>query len=524
MSDQNDMIRLPGSAFPAIVGAIPVGGRVADRIIDVSIWLRRRPSAKPLPDVETADFKPLTHKDFAEGWGASKEDAEHVLQYLKGVDDRIKQLPDTPSSPMLARRLVTVRGPLGAFARAFDATVQAVRLSDGRIVLERTGTIAVPKSLQGVVLSVFGLDTRPIGSPVRTPVADKAMLVSAEALPTPPQIAELYEFPKPPDTTKGEVIALMHFGGGYDEAHTTKYFDDLGVQHPTLVDVPVLTGGNSPGSIYDKEVTLDIEVAGSVAEEATLVNYFAPHDENGWMNAISTVVQDMENCPSVMSISWGAAELGKSNTLIWTADGMQFMSEQFADAAELGITVLAAAGNHGSDCKMGYWKAHVNYPASDPNVLACGGTMIADFANKPNEEIAWEFGGGGISDVYPVPAYQNADDLPMSRNTMGKARGVPDIAGYASPGYLFWIGYPEVLQGTSLVAPLYAAAVARRNKKVGSRAGFLHPTLYANSALFRDIDDPVSNSTSNEFNGAPGYYGRTGWDARTGLGVLEPGA
>ena len=448
---------------------------------------------------------------------------------IKLVDEKLtdEKQADEKSDGYLTSRLVQVTGRVKSFEKAFKVRIEEARLASGETVLLRTGEISIPKRLEGIVLGVFGLDTRPIGT--RGPATGYAKLMSAEidpaTLPTPPKIAKRYKFPEPAGMAKGQVIALMQFGGGYDPEHPKKYFNDLGVKQPTLVNVKVLGADNTTGSKYDKEVTLDIEVAGSVAEEATIVTYFAPHTEAGWIAAIEKAVLDGTNRPYIMSISWGAPELGTSNTLTWTKNGMDAMSVNFLKAAAIDMTVLAACGDDGSDCRVGDWKAHVPYPASDPYVIACGGTTIKDFAGEPNKEIAWERGGGGISDVYTVvPAYQDEDELPMSRNTMGKGRGVPDISGYADPGYAFWVGETMVLAGTSLVAPLYAAAIARLNVKNGALTGYCHPALYTSSALRRDIDDPVSNSNSNGLNGAPGYYGRDGWDGRTGLGVWgKPG-
>lgn len=209
---------------------------------------------------------------------------------------------------------------------------------------------------------------------------------------------------------------------------------------------------------------------------------------------------------------------------------MDAMEGYFEDAARVDMTVLAASGDDGSNCKVGDGLAHVYYPASDPWVLGCGGTSIPDWIFEPARETAWALGGGGISDRSAVPNYQKEPgiDLPLSRNTMERSRGVPDIAGYSDPGYAFWIkDHTVILGGTSLAAPLYAAAIARVNVRTGSSMGWLHPLLYrafgAATPPLRDIDDPVSNGTSNSVSWAPGYYGRTGWDARTGLGVFQPG-
>lgn len=519
MADKFTLEALEGSRLPPVAGARRTSVKPEERDIEIVLVLRRNPKARPLPDYAAEGFEPLDRAAFAREWGASPSDVELVMEYLKYVDARIERVEDAPDSPRLARRMVGVRGPASELARAFGTDIQFAELATGEPAILRTGALAVPAPLREIVKGVFGLDTRPIGTRGNAP-SRRDLAIDPCRLPTPPQIAALYKFPQV--SARGQTIALMQFGGGYLRAHTDRYFADLGVAPPTLIDVGVAGGANTPGSPYDQEVTLDIEVAGSVAREATLINYFAPHTEQGWIEAIATAVYDWRNRPTVISISWGAPELGSSNSLTWSRNGMDAMSEYFVDAACLGVTVLAAAGNHGSDCKVGDGLAHVNYPASDPRVIACSGTTIENFAGEPGREVAWTEGGGGVSDVFDVPAYQDAAELPMSLNTMRKSRGVPDIAGYADPGYAFWVGQTVVLPGTSLVAPLYAAAVALMAAKEGRPQGYLHARLYTDRAKLRDIDDPHSNLSWNGQNGAPGYFGRAGWDGRTGLGIFEP--
>lgn len=520
MARKPNRVLLAGSNLLPIANATPAPAGAVGPEVRVAIWLRRKPDST-LPNPAAKRFTPISRRDYAKLHGAADSDIRRVMRYLTSIDRRIVATEDNLHYPVQARRILGVKGPLESLKKAFEAKVTTMQMPDGELVLMRTGDLTLPKPLEGIVLGVFGLDTRPIG--IRGGAGEPAEESDVmSTLPTPPEIAARYDFPRVA-TCKNQVIALMQFGGTYDPAHPMQYFNDLHVRQPTLLKVDIAGGSTTPGTEYDKEVTLDIEVAGSVAEEATLVSYFAPHTELGWMEAISSAVHDNYNQPFIMSISWGAAELGTSNTLTWTANGMEAMKDQFFDARCIGMTVLAACGDHGADCRIGDGRAHVPYPASDPNVIACGGTRLANFGS--NVEVAWERGGGGISDYFTtVPSYQQSLTLPLSRNTMGTGRGVPDIAGYAHPGYNFYFGSYEVKAGTSLVAPLYAAAFARISAKAGGTpVGWYHGDLYGTSSLIRDIDDPTSNNTSNSFNGAPGYFARAGWDARTGLGFFKPG-
>ena len=260
---------------------------------------------------------------------------------------------------------------------------------------------------------------------------------------------------------------------------------------------------------------LDILVAGAVAPAANIAVYFAPNTDAGFLDALTLAIHDQTNKPSVISISWGGPE---SN---WTAQAMTSFDEALQTAAALGVTVTAAAGDSGSSDGATDGKAHVDFPASSPHILATGGTFISVTGDTIASESVWNessggAGGGGISDFFPLPAYQASAGVPPSANPGAHVgRGVPDVAGDADPqsGYQVRVdGHDLVIGGTSAVAPLWAGLIALFNQKLGHPVGFLNPLIYAapvkGSGAFNDI--LVGN------NGA--YKATTGWDACTGWG------
>jgi kumamolisin len=182
----------------------------------------------------------------------------------------------------------------------------------------------------------------------------------------------------------------------------------------------------------------------------------------------------------------------------------------------LGVTVTAAAGDDGSADGASDGSAHADFPASSPHALACGGTSLHATDGAVQSETVWNDGaqggatGGGVSDVFPLPAWQQQAGVPASSGQGG--RGVPDVAGDADPetGYQVLIdGTRTVIGGTSAVAPLWAALTARLSQALDAPLGLLQPTLYGATGAFRDVT--VGN------NGA--YAARAGWDACTGLGT-----
>jgi kumamolisin len=133
------------------------------------------------------------------------------------------------------------------------------------------------------------------------------------------------------------------------------------------------------------------------------------------------------------------------------------------------------------------------------------------------EDDSFGASGGGISDFFPVPAYQAAINLPTDISTGAKGRGVPDVSGNGDPasGYLVRVDGQEFpIGGTSAVAPLWAGLIALINQKLKRRVGLINPLLYANAAAFRDVTVGNNKVGTAEI----GYSAAPGWDACTGLG------
>jgi kumamolisin len=258
---------------------------------------------------------------------------------------------------------------------------------------------------------------------------------------------------------------------------------------------------NAPGGDADGEVMLDIEVTGAVAQGVTIAVYFGPNTTNGFYDAIAAAVHDTVRRPSAISISWGQAESG------WTASALDAYNALFADAAAAGIPVYAAAGDNGALDGASDGGLHVDFPASSPSVIGCGGTRLSAEAEIVWNKLASGEGatGGGFSGHFDIPAYQQG-----VAGVRG-GRGVPDVAGNADPetGYVVRVdGEDTVIGGTSAVAPLWAGLTALISQRNGGPISDVHAALYANPAAFRDV-----TSGDND-----GYSAGPGWDACTGLG------
>lgn len=420
------------------------------------------------------------------------------------------------------QRTVHLRGKIAWFAQAFHVQLSHYRDSKGRVFRGRSGAVHPPEPIVKVLEAVLGLDDRPAATPKFRVAKSQGRFIAHEASPKsfyPDQLADIYDFPAG-NTGSGQCIALIELGGGYRRTDLEAYFAELGLQLPRIITVSVDGGVNDPSTAdsADAEVMLDIEIAAAVAPGATLVVYFAPNTDKGFFDAIQTAIHDTVHNPTILSISWGAPEKQ------WTNQSLNSYNDAFKTAGLLGMTICVASGDNGSADGVRDGHVHTDFPASSPFVVACGGTSLTVQGKHITEEIAWHdqdggATGGGVSDFFPKPDYQQTAQVPASLNANYVGRGVPDVAGNADPttGYRIRVdGQNVVVGGTSAVAPLMAGLIARINQQKGKPAGFLHPMLYNGRYLYRDILQGNNKTTT----GGLGFDAAPGWDACTGLGVL----
>jgi kumamolisin len=518
MSTPKKRLPVAGSERAPLEGAREIGPANPNETVDVTIRLRSRAGKKPMIN-ENEFTKPigkrtiLSRGEFERLHGAGPDSIAQIESFAREHKLTVKE-------KSAERRTVILSGTVAAVDEAFGVALKEYDHPTGRY-RGRTGPVQLPAELHDVVEGVFGLDNRPQAKPhfrrrrgrTGAPAADSSLSY------TPVQVAALYDFPTGEDGS-GECIALIELGGGYKPTDLSSYWSQLRLSKtPTVSAVSVGNGSNNPTgdpSGPDGEVMLDIEVAGSIAPGAKIVAYFAENTDAGFLNAITTAVHDSSNNPSIVSISWGGPESS------WTQQAMTSMDEAFQAAAAMGVTVCVAAGDDGSTDGVNDGENHVDFPASSPNVLACGGTRLVASGETITSETVWNelsnnegATGGGISDVFPLPSYQNGAGVPPSANpTHNVGRGVPDVAGDADPttGYDTVVdGKSGVIGGTSAVAPLWAGLIALINQSMGKPVGFINPLLYQDASTAGDF-----NSITSGNNGA--YSAGRGWNPCTGLG------
>jgi len=306
--------------------------------------------------------------------------------------------------------------------------------------------------------------------------------------------------------------------------------------------VTSLAGSASPWQVSDQEAG-DVEIAHAVAPAATLRLVLLPSNA---MDSAATATADMiaglrlaVSATDVASIGFGLGE-----HFFTTAQAAQMHSILLGAEAHH-VTVVAGSGDNGgfSDAWwFGTAVREVSLPASDPLVLAAGGTTFTGnlSAGAYVSETAWNAqnpgsfsetlgaSGGGFSHLYARPAYQ--DGVPR----IGAMRGVPDVAGDA--GYNG--GWAAVLStggkasisaysGTGAAAALWAGLIALADQYAGHDLGFVNPAIYriarspSSHQAFHDITTGSNIQTLAYPAGTAGYQAGPGWDPVTGWGTPD---
>jgi kumamolisin len=477
----------------------------------------------------------MTRKELADKYGASDADVAKVVQTFA-------QFGLKAVATSTATRSVRLSGTVAQLEVAFQVKLfhyQFPERPDEIPYRGRVGTIQVPTQLKDIVQGVFGLDNRRVARRRRHPGHRLGAARARSSMPSswyiPSELATHYNFPTGDGT--GEVVAVFEFGGGYFEDDLRSFCQAAGVTMPQVTAISVDGTSTSAHDGTEGETMLDVEVIAGACPGAKVVAYFADFSEQGWMAILDYVMQDHQNNPGVVSISWGSPEI--VNGSIWTAEAINQINEALKEAAYLGITICVAAGDDGSSDAVMDGLAHADFPASSEYVLAVGGTTIpVKGGNGP--DVVWFEGdglrssghgstGGAVSAVIPRPTWQSGINIQSVNPGAIAGRIIPDISANAdwdaSPYLLVVDNGQQPNGGTSAATPLIASLLTLINASRGAsaRVGYVTPVLYqavgggAQTVGSSGCTDIVSGN--NVTAQAGGYYASPGYDAVSGWGT-----
>jgi kumamolisin len=540
MASRDTHVRIEGSQYIPLAGAKVIAPADPDEQISVTIVVRPR---RPAPDLHAnrdlagrlpRERQYLSREDFETHHGADPEELAQVEKFARAHGFEIVESSAT-------RHCVVLRGAAGDFSKVFRVEMVQYQHERGKHRGIK-GSIHVPKEIASVVETVLGLHDRPSAQRHLPATGVKR---APRAPFSPSDVAELYRFPRHANGA-GQCIGVIELDGGYYKGDLEAFFSSLKMPVPKITDVHVDGAKNAPGDRASlatlmkalngekissaelrrvsgiaqstAETTMDIELVGAFAPGAHIVVYFAPNSEQGIYHALTTALADKKNRPSVLSLSWGEPEPGVSRKYAELINGV------LKDLANVGVTVCVSSGDFGADNRSPDGKPSVNFPASSPYALGCGGTTLKVSGSKIEAEVVWNCffdgmhgaTGGGVSRMFERPFWQQDFAVPHSPSKNG-GRGVPDVSGVADPhtGCRILVGgVNSVSAGTSAVAPLWAALIARINHAIGTPSGYLNPLLYTLAKRSKENDTfrPITHGDNGVYHAGPG------WNACTGLG------
>lgn len=305
-------------------------------------------------------------------------------------------------------------------------------------------------------------------------------------------------------TGSGETVALLEFDGFY-ASDVAANFAAAGMT-PIPVQTVLLDGFNGTPGGNNLEVTMDIMMAAYMAPGLKNIMVYEGTTPDDILDRIAT-----DDKAKQISSSWG---FGTDATT----------DEIFKQFIVQGQTFLQASGDSG-----GYTSV-VMTPSDDPNITVVGGTNLSTGGGSGpwSSESAWSGSGGGVSTVWPIPAYQQNMSMAASGGST-KMRNLPDVAANAGTGaYLVCNnGKPYNVGGTSEAAPLWAGFVALANQEAAenqrSPVGFLNPRIYAlgNSGYYSSSMHDITSGNDGTFHTVTGYDLATGWGTPAGQPLVD---
>jgi len=438
--------------------------------------------------------------------------------------------------------LVYISGTINNFEKAFQVelhshTYKNEILRHKQSVLGHEGGQSIPKALKNIVIGTIGLSRVPLlhHTASTNDKQSKKMFSAASAYPS-SWFSDYYNFPEK-QSGNGQTIGIVSCGGGLKQKDMNHYLKKIGLKIKNKLKFVSIDGAtNNPGGefLYDYEIATDCQVCQVAAPNAKIKVYSTTNSLKGFADAILAITKERRGRPSIISYSWGANE---SNYSLSEVKGVNRILKYATLVKE--ITIFCSAGDAGS---TNNYKSTpetslaVQFPSCSPWVTSCGGTTIhTDEDGRITGETVWnsQFNlydilvsnatGGGYSKYLNKPNYQKNAMQDNHIESPSTKRGIPDISAHAdlSPaGIGYWIyfqGQNWMSGGTSAVAPLLAALIARLNEALGYKIGFLNPHLYkmSGSEAIRNITEG-NNAMPN---GPDQWMATEGWNPCTGLGV-----
>ena len=549
--DPQQRIVLQGNVHPLAKAGLDIGrapgGQRMDRMILVLKPDGRQQAAleeflRAQQDPESPFYRQsLTPEEFGRHFGVSENDLRTAERWLEGYGMTVEEAP-------AARTTLIFSGTAAQVEAAFHTAIRNYSFN-GETHFANASDPEIPQALAGVVGGVVSLhDFRSAPMHKASPAYTASNGVHSLA---PQDWVTIYDvgplYGQGIDGSGQSIAVLGRADITLSDVRTFRSISALPVKDPQiLVNGP---DPGYPGCDDEMESTLDVEWAGAIARNATVLFVTSKSGASDGV-ALSAQYAISHQVAPIVTLSYGQCEASSGSS------GNSFWNALWSQAAAQRMTVLVSSGDSGaagcdsSGAATATYGRAVNALCSTPFSTCVGGTMFND-AYNPNlywspsngtgmssalsyiPELPWNesgaasgalwAGGGGASIVYAKPAWQSAPGVPADG-----VRDVPDVSMAAAIHDAYLIEFQNGLWGvggTSAAAPSLASVLALVLQNAGTPLGNVNPALYAlatrqlssgGAAVFHDI-----TSGNNSVPGVTGFTAGRGYDLATGLGSVD---
>jgi len=434
---------------------------------------------------------------------------------------------------------VEVDGTAQTMSRLFQTTFVNHKYQNQTFYAPQTDPL-VPTPIAPLVVSITGLDnyTPPIqrGFTAQTAHTRTHQTNTQSTCPQlesqqgtlPQDIRHAYGYDQLGTTGQGFTVNLVEIDGFIPD-DVTAYGQCVGYNG----NITVNTIGVEPRQA-EGESTLDIEMIQGLAPNANIVDY-QTGDPRYIVDELQQLIDDNTNKAgygNVVSISLGGAEQQESLNYLKAID-----QELNVLVNTEHMTVFIASGDCGEFTDQIYGSVSVSFPASDPNAVGVGGSVLqTDGNSNRTSEVVWaennpnktqcnnSWGtGGGNSQAFSRPSWQTGKGVQNSNSHGG--RQVPDIAAVALNLPILFDGQWVQTGGTSSATPIWAAGMLLVNQKTinTDHVFFAGPKAFYYVANNSGQYSPYFDITKGGGQSTATFSATPGWDFATGLGVPNLG-
>ncbi|GHO85025.1 S53 family peptidase [Dictyobacter formicarum] len=533
----------------------PITGPLSDnQILHVGVTFKIDPNTIKKFDNKGSDSSSTQNSgDLAKNLGISEQAYQQFKHYF-GIKDATVNLNKT-------RTWMTIDIKAGSLATLMQTKFVTHKLNNRSFYTPDPNQMPkVPVQIAGAILAVSGLDNyshpaRPGGffTPASShhtqstadvdcsPLTNKAGWTTPTLLPSDYiQSYGLAPFQKKGWYGQGQKVLLVEPYDTYIRNDVNAFFNCVNFKG-TLKTVTLDGTPQVPTGFFD-ESTLDLDVIASVAPYAQIVDYQG--DAGGAYqrggddfvvinDLLQQIIDDYRNdthSGAVISMSFGGPESEiTQNDLAMINQSLQILTE------DEHMSIFVASGDCAAFGTGSYGQLGVSFPASDPWVVATGGTMLKTEANGQRaSEIAWSDStadhstcnnswgsGGGVSTAFKAPDWQQQSTSSISglQNQYSTGyRQLPDLAAAATNNVCYMQNRWGACDGTSAATPLVASGMAVLNGafKYNFKHFFFGPSGWYAAQAKEAKYHPFYNITK----GDNIYYRATpGWNYPTGLGT-----